>query len=97
MAQQQEQQQFRCTGDCASCRAINDRKLQWLYCATQHSHDNMMLLQRIEQRLNDMENHFAEVSKKVESIQDNETQVFNPNDKTEEPKPIAQEGEGAEE
>lgn len=85
MAQEQKQQ-FQCTGDCLSCRAINDRKSQWQYCAAQHAHNNMMLLQSIAQRMATIEKRLADLENK-----DDDVKVFNPN------KEIAQEGEGAKE
>ena len=88
MAQQQEQKQFQCTGDCLSCRAINDRKSQWLYCAAQRAHDNMMMLQNIGQRIATIEEHLIAVNKK---IQGDDMQVFNPN------KEIAEKGDAAKE
>lgn len=84
MAQtQQEQQQFRCTGDCLNCIPV-----QRQYCAAQNAYNNMRALERIEQHITTIEQHFANISQKMQ--QSEETQVFNPNE-------IAQEWEGAEE
>lgn len=81
---QQEQQQFQCTGDCLNCIPV-----QRQYCAAQNAYNNMRALERIEQHIATIEQHYAEISKKMLS---EETRVFNPNETT-----IAQDGDGAEE
>ena len=83
MAQQQEQKQFQCTGDCLNCIPV-----QRQYCAAQNAYNNMRALERIEQRMAAMEEHFADIGKKILS---EETRVFNPN------KEIAEKGDAAKE
>ena len=79
-------QQFQCTGDCLKCFPA-----QRQYCASQHAYNSMRMIERMEQKITDIENHFRDLTKMVESIQDNEATLFNPLGQE-----IAQEGEGAE-
>lgn len=83
MAQQQEQKQFQCTGDCLNCIPV-----QRQYCAAQNAYNNMRTLERIEQRMATIEEHFADIGKKMLS---EEMKVFNPN------KEIAEKGDAAKE
>ena len=78
----EQTQQFQCTGDCLKCFPA-----QRQYCASQHAYNSMRMIERMEKRMTDIENHFIELEKMIESIQNNEATLFNPN---------AQEGDGAE-
>lgn len=77
--QQQQQQKFQCTGDCLNCRAINDRRLQWQYCAAQFTYNTMRMIQSMQASMNAMEVTVNELKAKVEAIQDSEAMVFDPN------------------
>lgn len=74
MAQQEQKQQFQCTGDCLNCIPV-----QRQYCAAQNAYNNMRALERIERRMATIEEHFVDISKKILS---EETRVFNPNKET---------------
>lgn len=108
--QNQGQQQFRCTGDCLTCRAINDRKVQWQYCAAQKALENQEMLVAMMQTVKAMAGEIRELNEKIKAIQDSEAMVFDPNEPHEsqeqspEPAapeavqhgiPIAQKGAGA--
>lgn len=96
MEQNQQQQQFKCTGDCFSCRALNERKTQWQYCAAQHAYNAMQMVRSMQSSLDAMAGTIEELKAKVNAIQSNEALVFNPNG-VEEPTDISQEGDGEEE
>lgn len=107
---QQQQQKFQCTGDCLNCRAINDRRLQWQYCAAQFTYNTMRMIQTMQESMDTMAGTIEELKVKVEAIQDSEAMVFEP-DVVQAGEPlgakqemavksaldIAQEGDGAEE
>lgn len=103
---QGQQQQFRCTGDCLTCRAVNDRKIQWQYCAAQKSLENQDMLIAMMKTVEAMAGEIRELNDKIKAIQDSEAMVFDPNKEPEEaaviPKPVpasgdtAQSGDGAE-
>lgn len=78
--QNQGQQQFRCTGDCLTCRAINDRKIQWQYCAAQKTLENQDMLMAMMQTLETMAGEVRELKEKIKAIQDSEALVFDPNE-----------------
>lgn len=104
--QNQGQQQFRCTGDCLTCRAINDRKIQWQYCAAQKALENQEMLVAMMQTVKAMAGEIRELNEKIKAIQDSEAMVFDPNKEPEDvaviPKSVpasedtAQSGDGAE-
>ena len=77
--QGQQQQQFKCTGDCFSCRAINERKTQWQYCAAQHAYNAMRMIQSMQESINTMAGTIEELRAKVKAIQDSDAMVFDPN------------------
>ena len=79
MEQNQQQQQFKCTGDCFSCRAINERKTQWQYCAAQHAYNAMRMIQSMQESIKAMAETIEELRAKVKAIQDSEAMVFDPN------------------
>lgn len=77
--QEQNQQKFQCTGDCLACRAINDRRLQWQYCAAQFSYNALRMIQSMQESLNALAGTVEQMEAKVNAIQDNEAIVFDPN------------------
>ena len=96
MEQNEQKQQFKCLGDCLNCRAINDRKQQWWYCATQHAYNTLQMVRSMQEAITAMSGTIEELKVKIASIQDNEAMVFDPNAETTETD-VAQEGDGAEE
>lgn len=103
MAEQDQNQQFRCTGDCISCRAVNDRKTQWLYCAAQFAHNTMQMVEKMQQGFMAMQGEISRISENIKAIQDSEAMVLDtkgadtasPSPATPTPQPIAQQGDGA--
>ena len=102
---QNNQQQFVCTGDCRKCRSMQ----QWSYCASIHAYSNMKVLDKImetllgmKSQIETMQGTVAELSAKIEAIENGEAAVFDPNGEgklfPEEfaKKDIAQEEDGAE-
>lgn len=100
---QNQEQQFRCTGDCINCN-----RAQREYCGAQKGYDNWLLLLEMQKTLAAMSGTVEELKHKVAAIQDNEAMVFDPNNDTtaviQQPtehiegisEGIAQEGDGAE-
>lgn len=76
--QTEPQQTFKCTGDCLNCRAINDRRLQWQYCAAQFTYNSMRMIQSMQEAINCMSGTIEELKVKLNAIQDNEAMVFSP-------------------
>ena len=79
---QQQTQQFVCTGDCKKCKSMQ----QWSYCASIHAYSNMKVLDKMMETLlgmktqiNTMQGTVAELSAKIEAIQNGEAAVFDPN------------------
>ena len=79
---QQQTQQFVCTGDCKKCKSMQ----QWSYCASIHAYSNMKVLDKMMETLLGMKNQMdamqgtvAELSAKIEAIQNGEAAVFDPN------------------
>ena len=79
---QQQTQQFVCTGDCKKCKSMQ----QWSYCASIHAYSNMKVLDKIMETLlgmktqiDTMQGTVAELSAKIEAIQNGEAAVFDPN------------------
>ena len=79
---QQQQPQFVCTGDCKKCKSMQ----QWSYCASIHAYSNMKVLDKIMETLLGMKTQIdtmrgtvAELSAKIEAIQNGEAAVFDPN------------------
>lgn len=79
--QQTQQPQFKCPGNCLQCLPA-----QRQYCASQHAYSNMKVLDRIMEALLGMKNQMdamqgtvAELSAKIEAIQNGEAAVFDPN------------------
>ena len=78
----QQPPQFVCTGDCKKCRSMQ----QWSYCASIHAYSNMKVLDKIMETLlgmkgqmDAMQGMVAELSAKIEAIQNGEAAVFDPN------------------
>lgn len=86
--QNQQQQQFRCTGDCLNCRAINDRKVQWQYCASQHAYKVLRMMQQVMETVNVIADDVVDLKDKISAIQNSEAMVFDPNAQPEPPAPI---------
>ena len=98
--EQTNQNQFKCSGDCLTCRAVNDRKIQWQYCAAQFSYNTLRTMQTMQESLTLMNGEIKELRNKIEAIQNSEAMVFDPNAETtsEAPTlPITQEGDGVRE
>ena len=100
--EQTNQNQFKCSGDCLNCRAVNDRKIQWQYCAAQFSYNAIRIMQTMQEAFNAMSGEIKELKEKIEAIQNSEATVFDANTETLIPKsvsgsetPIAQSGDGA--
>ena len=80
------QTQFQCTGDCLKCS-----QGQRLYCASQHSYMVMRMLSTMQEK-------FDQLSAKIEALQPNEDNIFNPlaEQKDDPVTENAQDGDGAE-
>lgn len=77
---EQENQKFRCSGDCLNCRVNpNERKTQWQYCAAQFTYNTMRMVETLQNTFNSMLANVDELKARVEAIQNNEADVFDPN------------------
>lgn len=74
---QNQEQQFRCTGDCINCN-----RAQREYCGAQKGYDNQRLLLEMQKTLAAMSGTVEELKHKVAAIQDNEAMVFDPGNET---------------
>jgi len=92
------QSQFKCSGDCLNCRAVNDRRIQWQYCAAQFSYNALRTMQTMQDVIGQMAGEIKELKDKIEAIQNSEAMVFDPTSETlaETPPriPMTQEGAG---
>ncbi len=79
---QQEQKKFQCGGDCLNCRAVNDRKIQWQYCAAQFTYNSMRMLESMQGALAEMQGAVKELAVKIDAIQNSEGEVLNPSGAT---------------
>ncbi len=70
---QNQEQQFHCTGDCINCN-----RAQREYCGAQKGYDNWRLLLEMQKTLTAMSGTVEELKHKVAAIQDNEAMVFAP-------------------
>ena len=77
----QNQQNFRCPGNCLQCLPA-----QRQYCASQHAYSNMKVLDRMMETLlglkgqiEAMQGSIGDLSAKIEAIQNGEAAVFDPN------------------
>ena len=77
---------FKCSGNCLNCQPA-----QRAYCASQHAYSNMKVLDNLMVVVLGMKEELAEVKKKIDILQNEESEIFDPT-KTE----IAQKGDGAE-
>lgn len=80
MASDNNKQQFQCSGNCLNCQPA-----QRQYCASQHSFSNMKVLDNMMEILKKMgtdmvamQGTLADMSAKVDAIQNNEASVFAP-------------------
>lgn len=74
------QNQFKCSGDCLSCRMNPvERKTQWQYCAAQFSYNALRTMQAMQESLGAMSGEIQELKAKVDAIQNSEASVFDPN------------------
>ena len=91
------QNQFKCSGDCLNCRAVNDRKIQWQYCAAQFSYNALRAMQTMQETMGLMSGEIKELKDKVDAIQNSEAMVFAPIETESEIKAeeITQIGDGA--
>ena len=71
--------QFKCSGDCLNCRAVNDRRIQWQYCAAQFSYNALRTMQTMQEAISVMSSEIADMKAKIEAIQNSEADVFDPN------------------
>ena len=87
------EQNFKCTGNCLNCLPA-----QRAYCASQHAYSNMKVLDCIMGAITAMQGTLDDIGKKIEAIQNNEAEVFDPTreeEKSETPTiPPTQEGDG---
>lgn len=77
MEQNNNQQQFRCTGDCFRCQP-----LQRQYCAAQWSYNSLRMIERMQASIEAMSGTIKELSAKVDAIQGNEASLFDPTSET---------------
>jgi len=82
---QQEQKKFQCGGDCLNCRAVNDRKIQWQYCAAQFTYNSMRMIESMQGALAEMQGTVRELAVKIDAIQNSEAEVLAPNGSVVEP------------
>lgn len=82
---EQNQPQFKCSGDCLNCRKLpNERREQWQYCAAQFTYNSMRMIGDMQEQMKTMQGTVEELAAKIEAIQNSETPVFDP---TKEEKP----------
>lgn len=78
--EQTNQNQFKCSGDCLNCRVSpNERKTQWQYCAAQFTYNTMRMIETLQNAFNTMQGTVDELRERIEAIQNNEADVFDPN------------------
>ena len=88
-----EQTQSKCTGNCMAC-SIYQRQ----FCASQLSFNNMKMMGEMSQVLASMKESIVSLNKSIETMQNNEANVFDPTNnalKNEEVDEKAQSGDGA--
>ena len=77
---EQNQNQFKCSGDCLTCRVSpNERKTQWQYCAAQFTYNTMRMVETLQNTIDVMRGTVDELKERVEAIQNSEADVFDPN------------------
>ena len=76
---QNQQQQFKCSGDCLNCRMNSvERKTQWQYCSAQFTYNTMRMMESMQLSLTAMQGSVNELAAKIEAIQNSEANVFDP-------------------
>ena len=87
---EKNEKQFLCTGNCLNCSVA-----QRAYCSCQHIYNSMRMMQDMKEAVSVMAGTVEELKAKIEALQNNEAEIFCPNEeKTEKPKDKAQEGDG---
>lgn len=78
---QQQTPKFACSGNCLNCNPQ-----QRTYCASQHALSNMRVLDKVMETLTSireeidvMKGEVKEMAQKIEAIQNNEADIFDPN------------------
>lgn len=78
---QQQAPKFACSGNCLNCNPQ-----QRTYCASQHALSNMRVLDKVMETLTSireeidvMKGEVKEMTQKIEAIQNNEADIFDPN------------------
>ena len=93
------QSQFKCSGDCLNCRAVNDRRVQWQYCAAQFSYNALRTMQAMQESVSLMSGEIKELKERIDAIQNSEAMAFTSNSEEETSGvpigEIAQSGDGA--
>lgn len=84
------QQVSQCSGNCKQCSLF-----QRQYCASQLALTNMRMMERMIQQIQMMQMHLDDIDRKVEALQNNEAELFDPNLGQNLGHDIAQEGDGA--
>lgn len=79
--------QFKCSGDCLRCHP-NQRQ----YCASQFTYNSMRMIEQMQASLSTMQGTIDEMKVKIEAIQGNEANLFDPTYVSD----TAQSGDGAE-
>lgn len=91
-----EQNNFKCSGDCIKCHP-NQRA----YCASQFTYNTMRMVESMQQTVVTMQGTIENMSAKIEALQDEKVEIFNPSEEenSEIPKnqEMAQSGDGADE
>lgn len=78
-----EETKFKCSGDCLNCRMNNnERKTQWQYCASQFTYNTMRMVETMQEAMKAMAGEMAELKAKINTIQDSEAMVFEPDTET---------------
>lgn len=80
-----ETQKFQCNGDCLNCRAIADRKVQWQYCAAQHTYNSMRMMEAMQMSIVSMQGTIKGLSEKIDAIQNSEAVAIDTEAKSEIP------------
>lgn len=70
-----DNQNFKCSGNCLNCMPA-----QRAYCASQHSYSNMKVLDKMFEEIMSMKQDIKALNEKIESVQNNEASVFDPNE-----------------
>lgn len=92
--EQTNQNQFKCSGNCLQCLPA-----QRAYCSSQHAYSNMKVLDMVAKAVLSMQGEISVIKEKIEAIQNNEANIFDPNDKDRVGNPnmtITQSGDGVE-